>query len=194
MNTEHRLAILDAATQAFARHGFKKASIDDIAARAGVGKGTVYLHFESKEALFAFVVDQIWRRVEAAQVAAMRGLRTPDGKLRAYLGARMDQLAAIARSLEISEATARELLPMARPHLAEQQSRELALVEEILTQGARAGVMHVREPRLVARGLLSWLDGLNVSLSHEALAERRPSDDALLDVVIRGLLVHPRPT
>jgi len=40
--------ILLEAARAFARFGFKKASIDEIAKEAGVGKGTVYLAAESK--------------------------------------------------------------------------------------------------------------------------------------------------
>jgi AcrR family transcriptional regulator len=44
--------ILDAAARAFARLGFKKASVDGIAREAGVAKGTVYLACESKEDLF----------------------------------------------------------------------------------------------------------------------------------------------
>lgn len=46
-----RQAILDAATAAFLRHGYA-ASVDDIAAAAGVGKQTVYRHFGDKQALF----------------------------------------------------------------------------------------------------------------------------------------------
>jgi AcrR family transcriptional regulator len=47
-----RASILRAAAKAFARLGFKKASIDDIARAAGVAKGTVYLACESKADLF----------------------------------------------------------------------------------------------------------------------------------------------
>lgn len=46
-----RQAILGAATEAFLRHGYA-ASVDDIAAAAGVGKQTVYRHFGDKQALF----------------------------------------------------------------------------------------------------------------------------------------------
>lgn len=188
MSAEHRQAILEAATHVFSRFGFRKASIDDIAKRAGIGKGTVYLHFDSKEALFATVVRQVWGAVIEGQLAAMRGLKTADGKLRAFLGARMDQLTAIARTLQITDETARELLPLALPYLAETRARELALIEGILADGVRAGAMKVREPRLVASGLLGWLDGMNFIFSPEAMAEQRASEDALADVIVRGLM------
>ncbi len=47
-----REKILDAAVREFARHGFKKASIESIAEQAGVGKGTIYLAADTKEDLF----------------------------------------------------------------------------------------------------------------------------------------------
>jgi AcrR family transcriptional regulator len=52
MERAKKECILDAAVKAFARLGFKKASVDEIAREAGVAKGTVYLACESKEDLF----------------------------------------------------------------------------------------------------------------------------------------------
>lgn len=52
MERAKRDGIIEAATRAFSRLGFKKASIDQIARAAGVAKGTVYLACESKEDLF----------------------------------------------------------------------------------------------------------------------------------------------
>jgi AcrR family transcriptional regulator len=44
--------ILDAAAELLEQHGYRRVSIDDVAVRAGVGKGTVYLHWTTREALF----------------------------------------------------------------------------------------------------------------------------------------------
>lgn len=52
MDQAKREKILDAAVREFARHGFRKASIESIAEQAGVGKGTIYLAAETKEDLF----------------------------------------------------------------------------------------------------------------------------------------------
>ncbi|WP_425603523.1 TetR/AcrR family transcriptional regulator [Luteimonas rhizosphaericola] len=51
-----RAAILDAAARMFTQHGFEGASMDQIAAEAGVSKLTVYSHFGDKEALFGEAV------------------------------------------------------------------------------------------------------------------------------------------
>ena len=48
--------LLDAAARLFARFGFDKTSVDDIARAAGVSKGAVYLHWPSKFGLFEAVL------------------------------------------------------------------------------------------------------------------------------------------
>jgi AcrR family transcriptional regulator len=50
--------IVEAALEVFAERGFSAARIDDVAARAGISKGTLYLYFASKEELFKAVVRQ----------------------------------------------------------------------------------------------------------------------------------------
>lgn len=51
-----RSAIIDAALEEFTAQGFTAAKLDDVAVRAGIGKGTIYLYFDSKESLFEEVV------------------------------------------------------------------------------------------------------------------------------------------
>src|SRR5690242_19613097 len=51
-----REAILHAALDEFSARGFTAARLEDVAARAGVAKGTIYLYFADKEALFQEIV------------------------------------------------------------------------------------------------------------------------------------------
>ena len=51
-----RNAIIDAGFQEFALQGFTATKLDDVAVRAGIGKGTIYLYFDSKESLFEEVI------------------------------------------------------------------------------------------------------------------------------------------
>jgi AcrR family transcriptional regulator len=59
-------AILDAALDVFVEDGFSHARLDEVAQRAGIAKGTLYLYFESKQALFeALIRSGIARPVDA---------------------------------------------------------------------------------------------------------------------------------
>lgn len=63
--------ILDAALDCFAERGFAATRMDDVAVRAGVTKGTVYLYFETKEELFtALVRSQLLPTIERLEAAA----------------------------------------------------------------------------------------------------------------------------
>jgi AcrR family transcriptional regulator len=63
-------AISRAAGHLFTARGFSATSIDDIARRAGVAKGAVYHHFESKEQIFARVFEQMTAALAAEVVSA----------------------------------------------------------------------------------------------------------------------------
>src|ERR1044071_7459611 len=51
-----REGILAAALEEFSAHGFEAARLDDVARRAGIAKGTIYLYFSDKETLFQELV------------------------------------------------------------------------------------------------------------------------------------------
>src|SRR6059036_2207992 len=57
-------AILDAAERLLARYGYRKTTVDDLAREAGIGKGTVYLHFPSKEEVALCSIDRVVGRVQ----------------------------------------------------------------------------------------------------------------------------------
>jgi AcrR family transcriptional regulator len=53
-----RQQLIDAAVWAFARKGYRAASVSDIIARAGVARGTFYLYFDGKEQVFLAVIEE----------------------------------------------------------------------------------------------------------------------------------------
>ena len=80
---ERPAEILEAGFREFAEKGFLATRLDDVAARAGVAKGTVYLYYESKEALFEAAVRSRMLPV-VAQVATLAGAQ--DGSTAELLG------------------------------------------------------------------------------------------------------------
>ena len=77
-----REGIVAAALDTFLEQGFEGTRMIDVAQRAGVAKGTLYLHFTDKEALF----EGVLRQVIEAPLAGLAGLTRADGEpLRAFL-------------------------------------------------------------------------------------------------------------
>lgn len=64
--TERRQQILMNARDVFAKRGYHAAKIDDIVAAAGIARGTFYLYFEDKRAIFEEIVDGTFAKLGAA--------------------------------------------------------------------------------------------------------------------------------
>lgn len=73
-----RQAIMRAATAVFIRDGYERASVDTIAAEAGVSKQTIYNHFKDKQALFVAVVDAARAEADAGPPIDERLLSDPE--------------------------------------------------------------------------------------------------------------------
>jgi AcrR family transcriptional regulator len=71
---ERRESILDAAITVFGKKGFDGANVEDIARAAGIGKGTVYLYFKSKENIFGAIVSERSLLPRMTQLLSMAGI------------------------------------------------------------------------------------------------------------------------
>ncbi len=141
--------ILNAALDVFAARGFAAAKLDEVAARAGVSKGTLYLYFESKEELFRSVVRGLLlpnvamaeRRIAEHKGSAaelLRALVTTFGRVIAE-----SKLGAIPK-LVIAEATT--FPDIARFYYEEVIKRGMRAIGGLLQRGAEAGEFRTVTP------------------------------------------------
>jgi AcrR family transcriptional regulator len=167
----NRERVLAAAQEVFAESG-PGAPIDAVADRAGVGPGTVYRHFPTKEALFEAVVQA---RVEdlVADAAARAG--DPDAGA-AFFGflSRLADEAVVKR--DVSEALAGPV-----PVADDVRQRMFAALDVLLQRAQESGAVRtdVRTVELIAlvKGLISGLQA----------ADDRHARDVLVAVVTDGL-------
>jgi TetR/AcrR family fatty acid metabolism transcriptional regulator len=82
-----RSQILGAARDAFARHGLSGTTVDSIAKRAGVAKGTVYLYYRSKEEILRQVLDEDLAELKDDTVPLLSQPGSIEDKLTAFLTA-----------------------------------------------------------------------------------------------------------
>ena len=75
---ERRAAIVDAAMEEFVARGFAATRLDDIARRAGVAKGTIYLHFKDKESMF----EELIRTAIVPLIGTLTGPPPAGGSIR----------------------------------------------------------------------------------------------------------------
>ena len=178
--------ILDAALAVFGEKGLAGARMADIAARAGVSKGTVYLYFETKDDLFRAVVPRVIEDAVAAMRAAAVGASARD-KLDAVLPvfwafALSPQFVAVHR-LVMGEL--HQFPDLARFYSREVAGRATAVLAELIREGVDAGEFRAVEPETAARMLVAlcvkhatWLARPDL-FTHVAA---QPADAVLADV------------
>ena len=158
-------AILDAALDVFAESGFAPARLEEVAARAGVAKGTIYLYFPSKQALFeALIRTGIGAPIEAAGAEAA-ALDLPFEAVVRGLFTRMRREILATRRKEIIRLVIAESGRF--PELAEFYYREVvargmallrAAAERAVARGELSSDELARFPQLVvAPGLVAFL-------------------------------------
>jgi AcrR family transcriptional regulator len=174
LREEVREAILDATDRLLARYGYKKMTIDDVAQEVGIGKGTIYLHFSSKEELALSHIDRIVERLRERLRAIAAQDAPPDERLRQMLIERVifrfDSVQHYTQSLN-------DLLAALRPQLLARRKRyfaaEAELFAEVLNEGKRLKMLTVGDALATAELFLMATNSLlPYSLSTRELGER----------------------
>ena len=188
-----REAILDATDRLLARYGFKKMTIDDLAREVGIGKGSVYLHFPSKEEIALSHIDRLidrlkerLREVATSDVPVEERLRTMLIDRTTY---RFDSIQHYTQSLD-------ELLSNLRTSLLERRRRyfadEAKLLAEVVTEGQQKGVFREGDALDLGQTLVSATNSLlPYSLSALELGDRNIVADRAgktADLLIRGMM------
>jgi AcrR family transcriptional regulator len=191
---ERRRQILEAAKHVFAEAGYHGASINAIIERAQIARGTFYLYFQSKAAVFDSILDQamadlraLIRRIEVEDPSAP----PPQVQLR-------EQVVATLGYVVGDRALATLLLQAAQTPEAEAAERlnqfydeVRRLIERALEQGTALGLVRKCQPSLVAGALLGMVRGVIEVMMRGS--EPLSVDEVVSEVIavgLRGVLAH----
>lgn len=164
MPQERTSQILEAAMTIFARDGFDKARMDDIAEAAGLSKGTLYLYFDSKDALIAGILRQFFD-AELADAKEIFALESPVADrllaLTQHLAAEvMEMSALLSISFEFYALAARQ--DAVREFLRDYFRQYIELVETLIQEGITRGEFRTTNPHEAAIALVALFEGLNL--------------------------------
>ncbi len=191
--------LLVAALEVFAETGFAAARMEDIAARAGAAKGTIYLYFPSKEAVFeALVRSVVVPNIERAEALAAHH-RGPVAALLRQLMAVLAGVLQEARIVVLPRLIIGELYKfpsLARFYKANVIDRGLRLIAGLHRRGVESGEFRPQDSdavaRLVVAPVLMMAIWRSVFVPHvDEPFEPARVLDAHVDNLLRGLAAEP---
>ncbi|WP_433324573.1 TetR/AcrR family transcriptional regulator [Spirillospora sp. CA-294931] len=190
----NRAKVLEAAAGLFAEHGVESVSMDAVAARAGVGKGTLFRRFGDKAGLAVALLDERERELQDAILSGPPPLgpgenADPADRLRAFAEAYLDYALAHLALVRMSETAS----PGARYRIGAYRfwHRHVCLL-----------LGPARDPEALAHALLAPLGAEHLTAMVEELGPERTRAgvraivESLIDARIRPWVdpaVHPRP-
>jgi AcrR family transcriptional regulator len=195
---QRRCEILAAARQEFFERGFHNPTVDDVAARAEVSKGTIYLYFESKEAILAhLLLEGLALLLEEMEAACEPQTSPPEAALQALSKAYLNFCQSNPQYFRLimafdrgrfEESISRKL----HNQVLDQSLRGLDLLAQTIQRGQAEGVFHVDDAWQAAGSAWAALNGVLVLMAHPLRQRMLRSDletmfQATLELVIRGL-------
>ena len=194
---ERPTQILDAAFHEFGERGLAGARLDDIAKRAQVAKGTIYLYFPNKEALFREMVHATIVSALVEEEASLAGLasETAEAQLRRlgqgwWTFLRTERVQALQRLVALELGQFPDLMQF---YADEVIARGRRLVSGIIARGVERGEFREVDPQIAARMFSS------IWMSHSTWCARREffktlgSDEQVLDDMLEFYLYALRP-
>lgn len=190
--------ICAAALAVFAEKGFAAARLEEIASRAGVSKGTLYLYFEDKEQLFRAVVrDTVAPEIDSVREAVMAANMPFAQLVRLFLGrfAEVTTRAPIGAVAKMVIGESRNFPELAKVWHDQVAGRAIAMLTMLIERAQAKGEVRAGDPRLHCFTLMGpmlmgvlWRETLQpiggAPLDIEALARQHA------ETVLGGLLVE----
>ncbi len=196
---QRRREILDAARQEFFERGFHHPTMDDIAARAQVSKGTIYLYYKSKEAILAHLLleglDLLLGQMKAA--CPVSDAAPPEQTLQQLALAYLHFCQTYPNYFRLIMAFDRgrfeeSICPELHQQVLEKSLQGLDLLARTIERGVEAGDFPVDDSWQAAGAVWAALNGVLVLMAHPLRRQILRSDletmfEASLDLVVRGL-------
>ncbi|MGI6575422.1 MAG: TetR/AcrR family transcriptional regulator [bacterium] len=182
-----RKAILTAARQVFAAMGFHQARIEDIAREAGVGKGTVYEYFSSKEQLYTKMIFEVADSYITGVDTEISKEVTLPGKLAGIARFHLQFIAQHGQLAEMAMQDPGHINQTLRKRLAQVSKQVIQRVAEIIGEAMDTGQFRSTDPVLAAK---LFLGGLSNVINPMGAHEGKVAPDTLnmiVDLFLHGI-------
>jgi AcrR family transcriptional regulator len=185
-----RNSIISIASEVFARFGFKKTTVDDIAQALRKGKSSIYYYFKSKDEIFEAVVDReadvLRKKVKEIQKSPLNAMQ----KLRELIKLRMEIVREMANYYSLLKNNDLSNLTFAEKLRNKFNDEEVVIVKQLLQEGIETGLFKVKDTELSAIAIITAMRGLEIPLlvTSPKADDLETVIDDMLDILFYGLV------
>lgn len=170
MGADKGQLFLKVGEELFSRYGYKDVSIEDITKEAGVGTGSFYTYFSSKEAFYERILDNLENQGIRSVDRLVAGFRSPINKMKALyrfttLGVKNNPIL-----LGILTGNKKYIYPGQQDRLSGKSSLRAhveKVISQIIREGSRKGVFRVRQYKNPRRMVLAIYDAILMNLDSD---------------------------
>ncbi|MBC7360936.1 MAG: TetR/AcrR family transcriptional regulator [Candidatus Aminicenantes bacterium] len=189
MDKKKRTIIINAARGLFARFGFFKTTVDEIARAARIGKATIYYYFNGKEDVFKEVVEEERRIITEKIKEVIEKEETPPQKLRAFFQKRLECLNELSNMYAILKDEALAHYNFIEKTRQKYLNWEIETVSNILKEGINQGIFAIKDLKVTSYAIVSALKGLEYALPVEGpFPDLKQNLDNLIEILFSGIL------
>ena len=160
--------ILNAAGRCFARHGFAKTTLDDIAQVVGMKAGSLYHYYDSKEAIFRDVITGEGREMIDWLQSEVAREKTASKKVLRYIKARLEHFRKMTNLLDLSIQVVVEVAPLVNKLYLEYLNQEIVFLADIIGKGVKTGNFKQCDNRRIASAILTISDAVKLRAFQQA--------------------------
>lgn len=155
-----RDTILEAAYRRFIHYGYNKTTVEEIARDADIGKGSIYLHFKSKEEILLDLVRLSQTELIDKWIDIQKSRQTPKRKLYDLLKNRLNYVMDRRASIFSFSVKPERLLHKIVGVAEEFKPQYLAVLESVLSEGEHKGIFHMEDRSEVATSLYEMISNI----------------------------------
>ncbi len=191
---DKRSRILQAAVKVFAEKGFYNAKVAEIARKAGVADGTIYLYFKNKDEILILIFEEEMERVIAHVRAEVEQEGNVVAKLRRFVQTHLKFVRKNPKLAQVFQLELRQSNKFIKEYTGSSLKEYLNIIGQLVEEGQAKGVIRTDlHPGLVKRALFGALDEIATHwlLLKNGRYDLNQSAEEIADIFIRGITAEP---
>jgi TetR/AcrR family fatty acid metabolism transcriptional regulator len=191
---DKRSLITEAAVEVFAEKGFRQARVSDIAKRAGVADGTIYLYFKNKEDILLSIFEEKMDLLLQRLGDTLEGVDDPEERIRRFAHFHFEQVRQDRAAAEVLQVELRLSNKFLKEYRPEKLWAYLGMFGQIVREGQDRGLFRPDiDPFIAMWAFFGGLDELAMQWVLSKKSERFSLESAaaqVAEVFIRGMSVR----